>query len=392
MGKPIKETLLGTLVHGEQILRDIEAMRSVSLDPLHSEDTVDAVINNLHPNELHLVVTKVVDTGKNAKVFRLSAKDGHLPPFEAGQYLNVFTQIEGVRTSRPYSICSSPRQRAYYEICVARTAGGFVSDYFLDQVKVGDAFTASCPAGVFRWHPVFHSRKMLMLGGGSGITPFLSMIREVLEAGLDRDMVLLYGSRTPETALFHKELCQMSEEYPNFRYELVVSDETAMWSGARGFMTAELIQKLCPDFAERTAYICGPEVMNEFCVGELTKLGLAPKNIRREMFGAAKDVTREAGWPGTLNGSEVFSLTVESAAGKTVIPANANEPLLTALERSGIRMNVCCRSGECSLCRVQLTGGEVFLSKGMLLRKADEKYGYIHSCKSYPISDLSIRL
>lgn len=389
MAKTIKETLLGTLVHGEEILNEIDVLRTVSPDPIQPEDPASACLKGLHPKEVHLVVTAIHDTEKNAKVFRLSGKDGYLPPFEAGQYLNIFTEIDGVRTSRPYSISSSPRQRAYYEITVARTQNGFVSDYFLDQVKVGDEFTASRPAGVFRHQPVFHSKKMLMLGGGSGITPFMSMIREVLDAGLDRDMVLLYGCRNADVALFHDQLTGLAENFANFRYYLVVSDQDAKWDGARGFITSDLIQKLCPDYAERTAYICGPEIMNEFCVKQLQALGLAQKNIRREMFGAAKDITKEAGWPSELSGTEEFTVTVN---GKQKITAKSGESLLTALERAGVRVNVCCRSGECSLCRVQLVSGKVFLSKGMMLRKADEKYGYIHSCKSYPISDISILL
>ena len=389
MGKNIKETLLGTLVHGDEVLNEIEVLRKVSRDQLTPEDQAEAVIRNLHPRVLDLEVTEILDTGKNAKIFRFASENGYLPPFEAGQYLNIFTEIDGVRTSRPYSISSSPRQRGYYEITVARTAGGFVSDWFLDHVQPGDRFQASCPAGVFHWQPVFHSRKMLMLAGGSGITPFLSMAREVTQAGLDRDIVLIYGARNPEAALYHEELTRMAETFPNFRYHLVVSDQDARWDGPRGFLTADLIRELAPDFAERTAYICGPEIMNAFCVTQLEMLGLRPRNIRREMFGAARDITREAGWPEALTGTEVFKVTVN---GDRVIEARANESLLCALERAGIRVNVCCRSGECSLCRIQLLEGRVFLSKGMMLRKADEKYGYIHSCKSYPISDVSVRL
>ena len=387
MGKSIKETLLGTLVHGDEVLNEIQVLREVSRDQLTHEDKAD--LRFLHPKSLRLTVSEIIDTGKNAKAFRLTSKDGWLPPFEAGQYLNIFIEIDGVRTSRPYSLCSSPRQKAYYEITVARTQGGFVSDYFLDRVKVGDEFEASSPNGVFRWHPVFHSRKMLLLGGGSGITPFLSMLREITEAGLDRDVVLLYGSRNPGAALYHEELTHLAETFPNVRYHLVVSDADAQWDGPRGFLTADLIRELVPDYAERTAYICGPEIMNAFCVTQLESLGLAPRQIRREMFGAAKDITREAGWPENLTGDEVFEVTVN---GDRVIMARAGESLLCALERAGIRVNVCCRSGECSLCRLQLVEGRVFLSKGMMLRKADEKYGYIHSCKSYPISNLSIRL
>ena len=229
MSKPIKETLLSTLVHGEEVLESIEVLRKTAADQLDGKNTVKETMDNLHPKKLMLVVTAIFDTNKNAKVFHLSSKNGYLPPFEAGQYLNIFTVIDGVRTSRPYSISSSPRQRAYYEITVARAKGGFVSDYMLDKVKVGDEFEASCPAGVFHFNPVFHSKKMLLLGGGSGITPFMSMTREVLEAGLDRDIVLIYGSRNPDAALFHEELMKLSSEFENFKYNLVVSEPDDNW-------------------------------------------------------------------------------------------------------------------------------------------------------------------
>ncbi len=387
MAKNIKETLLGTLVHGEEVLENIRVMRNVSPDKISAAPVASAA-ETLHRKELNLVVNAVIDTGKNAKIIRFVSEDGYLPPFEAGQYINLFTVIDGVRTSRPYSISSSPRQRAYYEITVARIPQGFVSDYFIDRVKVGDRFTANGPAGVFRFQPVFHSRKSLFLAGGSGITPLLSMTREILDAALDRDVVLLYGCRSPEAALYHEELSAYAAQYPNFRYHLVVSDPVEGWTGETGFLNKELIARIVPDFMERTSYICGPQVMNDFCQKELAALGVPEKQVRREMFGARRDIQNEPGWPKELTGSEVFKLKV----GDRVIDAKSGESILVALERAGVRVNVCCRSGECSLCRVKLVSGNVFMARGMLRRYADEKYGYIHSCKAYPIGDVEIML
>ncbi len=388
MAKTLKETLLGTLVHGEEVLEDIRVTRKVSPDKLPLGKEPNVRIAQLHAKELSLVVSAIEDTGKNAKVFRLSAKNGYLPPFEAGQYINIFTEIDGVRTSRPYSISSSPRQRAYYEITVARTTGGFVSDYFLDLVKVGDTFAANGPAGVFRYQPVFHKNHSVFLAGGSGITPFMSMLREVLEAHLDRRVTMLYGCRCAESALFHEQLQAYAETFSNFSYHLVVSDATDCWTGETGFIDGKLITKLVPDLNDATYYICGPQVMNDFCKKELEALGIPEKRIRREMFGARRDIDQEDGWPKELSGQEIFRLSV----GGRTIDAKANEPILTALERAGVRVDVCCRSGECSLCRVKLVSGRVFLSKGIMLRMADEKFGYIHSCKAYPISDVEIML
>lgn len=387
MAKNIKETLLGTLEHGQQIMENIRVVRSVSADKLPT-DSVARPAEAIHRKELKLVVQSVMDTGKQAKIFRFVSEDGYLPPFEAGQYINLFTQIEGVRTSRPYSLSSSPKQRAYYEITVARTRDGFVSDYLLDQVKLGDRFTANGPAGVFRYQPVFHSKKSLFLAGGSGITPLLSMTREILDAGLDRDVVMLYGCRNPEAALYHEELTAYTAAFPNFRYHLVVSDPVENWDGERGFLDEALIRRLVPDFAQRTSYICGPQVMNDFCKSALEAMGVPEKKIRREMFGARRDIQNEPGWPAELTGNEVFTITV----GDKKIPAKSGEPVLVALERAGVRVNVCCRSGECSLCRVKLVSGNVFLARGMLRRYADEKYGYIHSCKAYPMGDIEIML
>ncbi|MEG0305092.1 MAG: iron-sulfur cluster-binding domain-containing protein [Oscillospiraceae bacterium] len=388
MAKTIKETLLGTIVHGNEIMEEIRVLRQISTDKIKEGNEADLRIAQLHAKDLELVVSAITDTGKNAKILRLSSKNGYLPPFEAGQYVNLFTEIDGVRTSRPYSISSSPRQRAYYEITVAATKDGFVSDYFLNNVKTGDCFLANGPAGVFRFQPVFHSKKSLFLAGGSGITPFMSMLREIIDAGLDRDVVMLYGCRCEDAALYHDELCAYAAANDNFAYHLVVSDDAEEWKGEKGFINEELIRRLVPDFAERTCYICGPQIMNDFCKNELENMGMPIKRIRREMFGSRRDIQNEPGWPKELSGSEVFNIKV----GERVIDAKSGESVLCALERAGIRVNVCCRSGECSLCRVKLVSGKVFLSKGIMLRMADEKFGYIHSCKAYPIGDIEISI
>ncbi|MEG2403962.1 MAG: iron-sulfur cluster-binding domain-containing protein [Oscillospiraceae bacterium] len=388
MAKTIKETLLGTIVHGNEIMEEIRVLRQISTDKIKEGNEADLRIAQLHAKDLELVVSAITDTGKNAKILRLSSKNGYLPPFEAGQYVNLFTEIDGVRTSRPYSISSSPRQRAYYEITVAATKDGFVSDYFLNNVKTGDCFLANGPAGVFRFQPVFHSKKSLFLAGGSGITPFMSMLREIIDAGLDRDVVMLYGCRCEDAALYHDELCAYAAANDNFAYHLVVSDDAEEWKGEKGFINEELIKRLVPDFAERTCYICGPQIMNDFCKNELENMGMPIKRIRREMFGSRRDIQNEPGWPKELSGSEVFNIKV----GERVIDAKSGESVLCALERAGIRVNVCCRSGECSLCRVKLVSGKVFLSKGIMLRMADEKFGYIHSCKAYPIGNIEISI
>ncbi len=387
--KSMKEIIIGQMVHGKDTLKEISFVRKSRNGYAAERGRSGRIVAKLHRDVLNLRVSEILKETEGVKTFRLVSTDGYLPPFEAGQYINVFAEIDGVRTSRPYSISSSPSQRSYYQITVGRIPKGFVSDFFLDQVTVGSEFQANGPAGTFRYNPVAHKAKQLLLAGGTGITPFMSMVQQALDGGDSRDIKLIYGVRSSDMAIFNDALSAYAAKHPNFSYHLVVSDDKACWDGRRGFIDASCIADIAPDYRERTCYICGPQVMYDFCIKELRSLGVAEKDIRREMFGSRQDIQNEAGWPSGLNGEELFKLRV---SGDRVIDARSGESLLCALERAGVRMNVCCRSGECSLCRVKLVSGKVFQPRGVLLRLADEKYGYIHSCKSYPISDLEILL
>jgi ferredoxin-NADP reductase len=259
----------------------------------------------------------------------------------------------------------------------------------MDKVKVGSEFTANGPAGAFHYNAVFHSHKSVMVAGGSGITPFMSMCREIFDSRLSREVHLIYGCRNSEAVLFKAELESLAEKHPNFTFSLVLSEIEEGFTGRTGFIDAKCLKDLVKDIQGSTFYICGPQIMNDFVVTALESLKVRKAMIRREMFGSRADIQNEPGWPAKLTGKETYTITVDKTK---KVPALSGESILTSLERAGVRMNVCCRSGECSLCRVQLTDGKVFLSKGMLLRHADEKFGYIHSCKAYPISDVSINL
>lgn len=383
----IKETLISTMRNGPEVLADITAMKRNGKDYIVDRFQTKSIVDKYHPQRMNLKIVDIYEQNSIAKTFRFVSTNGALPVFEAGQYVNIFVKINGVLTSRPYSISSSPKQRSYIEITVARIPEGFVSEYFLDSAKIGDEFEANGPAGNLRYNPVFHKPKSVFLAGGSGITPFVSMTREVLEGGLNREIVLIYGSRTRELAIFNNELEELSKKYSNFSYHLVLSEEKAQ--GYReGFIDENCIKEIVGDVHEASYYLCGPLVMTDFCNKALENLGVRHAQIRHEVFGSRRDIQNEAGWPSSVNPSDVFKLDVN---GKT-IEAKANENLLVALERNNVLVNVCCRSGECSFCRVRLVSGEVFMPKGVMLRLADEKFGYIHTCKAFPISDVKIEL
>jgi ferredoxin-NADP reductase len=315
------------------------------------------------------------------------SETGYLPPFQAGQYINVFVAAQGVRSSRPYSIASAPNQRAYYDLTVKAVPDGFVSLFLLEDVAVGDRLTSTGPMGGFFHNPLSHSKDVVYLAGGSGITPMMSMIREVTDRGLDRRMHLLYGSRTPDDIIFADELERLAAAHDNLTVDMVISEPPDGYQGLTGFLDRELISERAGDLTNKTFFVCGPEAMYTLCRSELEALGLKRKQIRVEAYGPPGDVTAAPGWPEGLSADTTF--TVKVSEGRT-IEARAGEPLINSLERRDMVLPAGCRSGECSLCRVKLLSGKVFHAEGTKLRKTDLQFGYIHPCMAYPVEDLEI--
>lgn len=344
-------------------------------------------VQKLHPRKVKMKVTDIFEVTSSTKSIHLSPVDTFLPPFQAGQYIEIFINVDGIHTGRAYSLSSSPKERSYYEITVRRKEGGLISNYLLDELKIGDIVETSSPNGNIYYNPLFHKKHSVFLAGGSGITPFLSMIREVTDSSDERNIHLIYGARTPEDVPYIDELMERAKKHPNFKCDLVISDPTVTnWDGPRGFITADLLKELGVNPQESTFYICGPHAMYTFLDKELEKLEIPAKQIRKEMFGMPDVITEEVGWPKDIAADAQFTITYRN---KTY-PAKAGESILTSLERAGIIHDSCCRSGECSICRMKLVSGEVYQSPAAKMRRADQRDGYIHVCASYPISDIVV--
>ncbi len=372
----------------EEIIRDSAVLEKYGFDYQTRKGELRSIMDMLHPEKLDLTVSEIHQETASAKSYKLVCEEGSLPPFQAGQYINVFVETGGVRTSRPYSIASSPTQTGYYEITVRRVDDGFVSNYLLDDLKPGDQLGASAPAGNFHYNPLFHGNKLALIAGGSGITPFMSMIRELADKNLSRRLHLLYGCRVEDDVIYREELERISAAHQNFTWDLVVSEPSASFKGLKGFIKASLIRERLggPDW---TFYVCGPEAMYQFCLPELAKLNIPARLTKVEVMGAPKNIVSHPGWPGNVKAGDIFQVAIK---GKKTISALASEPLMVSLERAGITIPALCRSGECSLCRTKLLSGKVYQPNGVKLRKSDRAFGYIHPCMAYPITDIEILL
>jgi hypothetical protein len=129
-----------------EIKQEMEISRKYGINYRVQKNRRADVVSRLHPKVLKLRLADIILETPTTKTLRLVAREGNLPPFQAGQYINLQVEINGIRTSRPFSISSSPRQTAYYDITVRKIENGFVSAYLFDDVRVGDEFTSSGPA------------------------------------------------------------------------------------------------------------------------------------------------------------------------------------------------------------------------------------------------------
>ncbi|WP_043725263.1 FAD-binding oxidoreductase [Nocardia asiatica] len=365
-----------------QILAEIEARVPDARD--HHAET-RATVETFHPKRLKLVVAEIVDETASTRTFRLEGLDRvALPPFLAGQYVNVFAD----GTSRPYAISSSPALLDHYDLTVRRVSGGRVSNLLLDTLRVGQVLTTTGPMGTFHHNPLFHGDDVVFLAGGSGVAPAMSMIRDIVDHGHDRAFHLIYGSRHATDVIFRAELDELAARHPGVTVDHVIAEPGTDWRGHTGLLTAATIQALVGDLDGRTVYVCGPRALYPHALEQLTSLGHPRKRIRFEANGAPSDPTVQSHWPAGADPAGKVTVTV----GGTSFRTPRNRPLLDALEDNGIRPEAACRSGECSLCRIRIVKGEVHTAEEARLRLSDEKSGYTHSCVAYPISDVEIDL
>ena len=373
----------------DEIIAKIEHARKQGHAYTPDKVGVKAFVDRLHPTRIELQVADIITETVSTKTFRLKPVDGGLPPFQAGQYIALYLQIGDIRTSRPYSISSSPCQTEFWDVTVRRVTGGLVSNYLLDDVAIGMKLESSGPQGVFYFNPLYQMPNIVAIAGGSGITPFMSMIRDIVDRNIEREVSLLYGNQTNDDIIFHEELERISSSYKRINYFPVIESPSQNYAGARGYITSDLIMGVCGAVWDKTFFLCGPKGLYDFCLPELEVIGVNRHRVRREMYGTPVHIWEYPGWPAEIKGDDTFQIKVNTGE---IIEAQAGQSLLVTLENSGIVPPSVCRSGECSMCRMLVKSGKVFQPAGVAVRKSDRQHGYVHACVSYPLTDLEILL
>ncbi len=355
-------------------------------------DPISAVAKALHPGFIDLTIADIKPVSPTAKTIRFTSTR-HLPYFQAGQFLTIQVKIGNSLVTRPYSISSAPYQtlgeNPFVEITVRKPrADGFIADYLYDQAKVGESFQGEVGLGEFHYDPIRDAKHVVALAGGSGITPFASMAKEIKNGKLDFDLTIMYGSVVSTDIILKDELEACACDKVHIVH--VLSGDNPGWTGETGFLNAELIKKYSA--RDTTYFVCGPQVMYDFVRGELEKLEIPQRRIRYEVFGQVRDILKFDDFPRELRDSE-FKISVMQGICETVINAKATESIAVALERAGLKIHTACRSGSCGFCRIKVLSGKYFVCPtGDGRRGADKDFNYVHACSTYPLEDMKIKI
>ncbi len=206
----------------------------------------------------------------------------------AGQHYDVrLTAEDGYQAQRSYSIASSPEREGQIDLTVERIEDGEVSTYMHDVLVPGDRIEVRGPiGGYFVWEAGMEE-PLLLICGGSGFVPLMSMLRHRLDAGARNPTRLLYSSRTFEDIIYYRELEKIGEADGALEiFHTLTRSQPGGWHGYTRRIDREMLREVAGPLGKSVqVYICGPTLLVESAANSLVETGLNPNQIRTERFG-----------------------------------------------------------------------------------------------------------
>jgi ferredoxin-NADP reductase len=331
---------------------------------------------------------------EDIRTFRLARPEGF--EFQSGQFLTVAVQVGGQRLARCYSISSAPETRGYLEISVKRQ--GLVSGALHSTVRVGSQLPVRPPAGRFVY-PVGDDRPLVLLGGGVGCTPLMSMLRHAVACEPSRPVTYLLSAKTERDIAFRQELSLLARRHPQVQIAVALTRASGNGPGFHvGRIDEPLVRRTVTDPQSALFYVCGPLPMIDAMKTLLRGMGVPDAQIHFEAFGAAVAAAASASAipasapqrrPARLAsvGRAGFALCLARSGRTTTI--GKGQTLLEAAEAAQIEIPSSCRAGICGTCRTRLIEGEVDCD-GDALDPADREKGYVLACVAMARTDCAI--
>jgi len=216
------------------------------------------------------------------------ADGGALPAFRPGQYLTLLLTIDGAPTRRHYSLSDAPG-KPWYRISVKREPGGRASNWLHDHAAVGDVLEALQPCGDFVLEPAANERPLVLVTGGVGITPAISMLEAAAPAG--RPIHFIHAARHGGVHAFRERVDTIAANHDNVSVCYVYdTPRPGDDPHAVGFVTRELLANRLPADRDVDLYLLGPKAFMRAVYADGRALGIAPERLRFEFFGPLEDL------------------------------------------------------------------------------------------------------
>ena len=326
-------------------------------------------------------IVKKTKESEDVYSFLLQPNDNSmLAGFFPGQHVMVQADVKGQcqTISRAYSLSDYPEQLAHYRITVKKqpapndkpdAPSGVMSTYLVDAIEVGDQLKLSAPSGHFCLN-VDQQKPLIMIAGGIGITPFISMINAVVNAESEREMWLFYSTQNRNTRVMYEHLKQVSKSHKNLRvimcysatdikFEQAVKDQETDSHISKHFgrITVDLLQQYLPS-NQGEFFVCGSKQMMMQMKESLLLWHINEKNIHFEVVHLSAGTLSTPIKTSVSNENSIISF---ARSGKSLKWHDGDEgtSILSLAEFNGIFIRNSCRSGECGMCRTKIKNGEV---------------------------------
>ena len=328
-----------------------------------------------------------------------------LPPFHPGQFLTFQLKVPGEAKPvvRCYSLSDSPTQRDYYRVTIKRLGPppknpdappGLSSSFFHQQLNEGDILDVRAPGGGFYLNEA-SDRPVVLIGGGVGLTPVLSMVNQICRTGSTRETWFFYGVTNRLEHAMYDHLAELGRNHDNVNIVVCYSrpneeDREGEDYQHEGFVSVELFKKLLPS-NNYEFYICGPPPMMEMVTNDLKEWGVPEADINFEAFGPAsvkskKPSAEVEGVEKEASESGGFEIVFERSK-KTLRWLPDSGSILDLAESNDIAMDFGCRAGSCGTCSTAVLEGEV---KYLDNPDAGPKDGTCLACIAVPAGRLVI--
>ena len=309
--------------------------------------------------------------------------------FKAGQYITVRQEINNEDVRRSYSLSSSPEQGI--EIGVKRIENGLMSTFLTKELKVGDSLDVMSPTGSFYLDSQKEGSHYVAICAGSGITPIISIIKQILNDDSNSFFTLIYGNRNRASVMFAEELDSLER---NFQSQLFIhyffSRENVI-DCIKGRIDSSSLKELYDSNSNlsdaHSYFLCGPGELIDNTNQFLLDIGVESNKIHFERF--TSSVIPKKDKSNDINNKEIISNVMVYVDGDDFEfqVSSQGETILDAAMNAGADVPFSCKGGVCCVCKAKVLEGKVNMDQNYSLSEDEVEQGYILTCQSHPVSE-----